>query len=116
MEKEEIKYESVTYFNKNKANNENINSLAISNINSNLNINNNKLLTALDAQNTMKKRVYTNDENKICMDLFNPRSFDMYYFTANNWIRVLNYNLIFYLYRTYLSDHFFLFFFHCFLS
>lgn len=78
-EKEEIKYEKVTYIRKN-ANKKNENLAA------------NKFLT--DAKSNvnkynMKKRVYTKDENNICLNLFNPRDFNSYDFTVNNWINVI---------------------------
>jgi len=77
-EKEEIKFEKVTFFRK------------IANANAE-NLTNNMLSDALSSvkKNLMKKRVYTEDENKICLNLFNPRDFNSYSFTVNNWILVI---------------------------
>jgi hypothetical protein len=77
-EKEEIKFEKVTFFRK------------IANA-SGENFTNNLLSDALSGvnKNLMKKRVYTEDENKICLNLFNPRDFNSYSFTVNNWILVI---------------------------
>ncbi len=87
-EKEEIKYEKVTYYRKN----------GNANANENMNANNNNSLESsskflVDAQSAvnrfyMKKRVYTEDEKSICLNLFNPRDFNSYTFTVNNWVLV----------------------------
>jgi len=85
MEKEEIKYETVTYFKKNLDTETNENSYneylsEIKNKNNNNRNTNSKFL--------MKKRNYSKDENKFCQDLFNPKDSTSYYFVVNNWIKV----------------------------
>ena len=52
VEKEEIKYESVSFLKKNK------------------------------------NRVFTSEENKVCISLFNPTNLNSYTFTINNWVNV----------------------------
>jgi hypothetical protein len=79
-EKEEIRYEKVTFFRKN-ASGASANEASA-----------NTFLT--DASNVvnkylLKNRVYTEDENKICLNLFNPRDFNSYSFTVNNWVLVI---------------------------
>jgi len=77
-EKEEIKYEQVTYFRKNSENSLNQNSVGILS-------NSGKFSTNL----FMKKRGYSDYEKKICLNLFNPPNRDSYDFVINNWTMVI---------------------------